>query len=117
MKDKLPKNPMQPVIKNQYGTYRFKDNAIVRFLLDHNVEGKKIDLNTLAGMEFSQDDEIQFAQLIGYSVIGFHELSYVSDNAAKAASELVRKTFGLDPDVEVGCRDTGCEIHSGVDEE
>jgi len=71
------KHPIQPVIVDDEGTYRFKPNAIVRFLLDAG----PYDLNDLARMPFSQNDREQFAQLIGYSVSGFSELSYVSDEA------------------------------------
>jgi len=47
----------------------------VRFLLDMG----PFDMNKLAIMDFSREDRIQFAQLIGYSQAGFGELSYVSD--------------------------------------
>lgn len=39
-------------------------------------------MNTLCIKSFSDDDRIQFAQLIGYSVGGFQDLSYV-DNTTK----------------------------------
>lgn len=74
-------NPIQPIEKDPSGTYRFKANAIVRYLLDHG----GIDLNHLASLPSSQDDQEQFAQLIGYSLSGFSELSYVSDDTYGAA--------------------------------
>jgi hypothetical protein len=66
---------------------RFKANAIVVHLLD--VAGRNgCDMNTLACMEFSDDDRVQLAQLIGYSLGGFGSLSYVSDEAyARAANQ------------------------------
>lgn len=110
----MNKHPMQPLIMPfpSTGIVRFKANAIVQYLLDHNGEGVKIDMITIACMEFSQEDRVQFAQLIGYSLAGFHELSYVPDETALAATELAKKTFPL----AGGCRDDGgCEIHSGVE--
>lgn len=104
-----PRHPMQPLIRTQEGTVRFKQNAIVRHLLDKG----GIDMNMLARMDFTQDDRQQFAQLIGYSLSGFHELSYVSDVVAKQASEEARKQW---PDTG-GCRDDGCEWHCGVKDE
>jgi hypothetical protein len=101
-----PRNPMQPLIL-QNCIVRFKRNAIVRHLLD---EGG-IDLNDLAAMEFSQTDREQFAQLIGYSVTGYHELSEISDESALEASAEARKLL---PDAG-GCRDTNCPIHCGVE--
>lgn len=70
-----PTHPMQPLIEDHEGIIRFKKNAIVRYLLDSGTA----DMNTLALMPFSDEDRMQFAQLIGYSVGGFAELSYVSD--------------------------------------
>lgn len=103
------RNPMQPLVKVG-DVVRFRANAIVCHLLDHG----GIDLNRLAFMrdQFSQDDWEQFAQLIGYSLCGYHELSYVSDESALAASAKAREQW---PE-SGGCRDgDGCEIHSGVD--
>ena len=75
------KNPIQPLEKDSHGVLRFKENKIVRYLLDNG----GITLNDLATMDFSQDDSEQFAQLIGYSLSGFGELSYVSDETYWAA--------------------------------
>ncbi len=79
------KHPIQPLDLDEHGTLRFKSNAIVRHLLDHG----GIDMNALAVMKFSQEDREQFAQLIGYSLSGFGELSYVSDETYSAADESV----------------------------
>lgn len=108
----MAKNPMQPITRRKDGTIAFKPNKIVEHLLDHG----GIDLNHLSGLTFPQDDWVQFAQLIGYSVSGFHELSYVPDTAAAAASQAARETLSL-ASHSVGCRDNGCNIHSGVEEE
>lgn len=68
-------HPVQPLEKDRQGTLRFKANAIVKFLLDAGPHG----MNVLAMMPFSDEDRCQFAQLIGYSLGGYSELSYVSD--------------------------------------
>jgi hypothetical protein len=82
-------HPMQPVYLDKHKVSRFKANAIVQFLLDKGPH----DMNTLARETFSDEDREQFAQLIGYSVSGFGELSYVSDatfaRAAKAEQKLL----------------------------
>jgi hypothetical protein len=62
----------------------------VSLLLDDG----KYDMNRLALLPFSDADREQFAQLIGYSVGGFNELSYVSDAAAVAANKVVEKLVG-----------------------
>ena len=74
---------MQSMQRDSDGVVRFKQNAIVRFLLN---EGP-FTLNQLENMEFSNQDREQFAQLIGYSVSGYRELSYVSDESFKLAEE------------------------------
>lgn len=74
-------HPIQPLGLDDYGVMRFKKNAIVRFLLDSG----PFDMNALAIKDFSQEDREQFAQLIGYSLIGFSELPYVRDETLNAA--------------------------------
>lgn len=108
----MPDNPMQPIIRTNDGVVRFQRNAIVRALLDFS-SLRGFDMNTIAMLPFSQEDRCQFAQLIGHSICGYHELSYVSDEHAAAASAEAKK---LDPKFG-GCRDSGCEIHGGVAKE
>lgn len=80
------KHPMQKITIDKSGTARFVENKIVRTLLDTG----PLDMNRLAMLEFSDEDREQFAQLIGYSVSGFGELSYVSDRAYNKAEAIVR---------------------------
>ncbi len=79
-------HPMQPVVRDKTGVLRFQANAIARYLLDHG----GIDLNRLALLDFTDDDRMQFAQLIGYSVSGYSELDYASDESVDAADEMAR---------------------------
>jgi len=76
--------PLQPVYQDKHGTVRFKANSLVRYLLDHG----GIDMNTLATLPFPKADREQFAALIGYSLSGFAELDYVSDEAYGAAARM-----------------------------
>ena len=87
-KGKNMRHPIQPLEKDNDGVLRFKQNAIVRYLLDAG----PFDMNHLALMPFSQADQEQFAQLIGYSLCGFGDLSYVSAetyNLAESQSEAI----------------------------
>lgn len=81
IKKKVIKHPMQPVMVEEDGVHRFKRNKIVEFLLENG----GYDMNQLARMHFTQEDEEQFAQLIGYSVSGFGELPYASKNMVRRA--------------------------------
>lgn len=45
-------------------------------------------MNKLAMLDFSKEDRQQFAQLIGYSLDGYGELSYVDDDAYGATVEM-----------------------------
>jgi hypothetical protein len=76
-------NPDQPIHTDKHGHRRFKGNMIVRHLLDNG----GMNLNNLATMDFSNDDWMQFAQLIGYSVSGWGELSYVSNKRYERATK------------------------------
>ena len=77
-----PTHPIQPLALDNNGVMRFKQNAIVRYLLDKG----PFDMNHLACEKFSQEDRVQFAQLIGYSLSGFGELGYVDGDTYDAAA-------------------------------
>jgi len=62
----------QPLHIDAHGVIRFKENAIVRYLLD-----KCSDMNELARLDFTNEDRRQFAQLIGYSLDFYSTLPYV----------------------------------------
>lgn len=76
---KLNLHPRQEMILDEDNVVRFRGNKIVRTLLDTG----KFNLNDIAMMNFSQEDRIQFLQLIGYSVSGFGELSDVPIELAR----------------------------------
>jgi hypothetical protein len=75
--------PIQPMQKDE-GYPRFIENRIVTYLLEKG----PFDLNHLAVLDFSNEEREQFAQLIGYSLGGFGELSYVSDETYGAAEKM-----------------------------
>jgi hypothetical protein len=75
-------HPVQPLALDSKGVLRFKENKIVRHLLDKG----GIDLNALACLDFSAEDRQQFAQLIGYSLSGYGGLSYVDEDAYRTAA-------------------------------
>lgn len=77
--------PMQPLYRDDHGTIRFQPNKLVRYLLDNG----GIDMNDLAIVDFPQDDREQFAQLIGYSLSGYSELSYVREESVERADSLL----------------------------
>lgn len=93
--------PMQPVVTAEDGYVRFQANRAVVALLD--AAGKHgLDLNWLARQDdIPRSDYEQFAQLIGYSVTGFGELSYVSDaayeKAEKRLEKLSKEPVAVDP--------------------
>lgn len=80
----MNKHPIQPVIRDVHGTANFKANGIVQLLLDAG----PFDMSQLARMQFSDEDREQFAQLVGYSVDAFSDLSYTSDWAINRANEM-----------------------------
>lgn len=85
-------HPIQPLYLDGTNVIRFKQNAIVKFLL----EAGPFDMNKLALMPFSVEDREQFAQLIGYTFGGFAELPYVTNktyNKAHRKAEPIRKTI------------------------
>jgi hypothetical protein len=84
------KNPMQPLAKDRRGVVRFKENTLVNALLEHG-QRTGLGLNELAGKyrdEAHTDDWRQLAQLIGYSLSGYGELSYVDDHTYETAAAM-----------------------------
>jgi len=80
----MSKHPIQPIEKDKSGTPRFKRNKLVEHLLDYG----GLDMNDLARRDFPAEDRQQFAQLIGYSLGGYGELSYVSDETHCTAERM-----------------------------
>ncbi len=68
------KHPEQPLYKDEDGRLRFKQNAIVRYLLD---EGG-INLEQIEKIPFNSEDREQFYQLLGCSWSRFQELGFAS---------------------------------------
>jgi hypothetical protein len=86
------KHPMQPIgWDDTRQVIRFKQNAIVRWLLDTNKN--PMALNEIARMPFKQEDRVQLAQLIGYSTSGFGDLSYVPKRIVAECDEIARKLY------------------------
>lgn len=79
------KFPIQPVDVLPGGVLRFRQNKLVAYLLEHG----GIDMNHLAVVPFPAEDRQQFAQLIGYSISGYGDLSYVDAAAFNAAMAAV----------------------------
>lgn len=79
---------MQPIIKDDHNVLRFKENKIVRDLLDFATP-RGFGLNEIAMKDYSREDRQQLAQLIGYSLSGYGDLrSYVDDEAYAAAESM-----------------------------
>ena len=82
------KHPMQPVGFDSTGkVVRFKENKIVRFLLN---EGP-FDLNQISSMMakdmFSEEDYTHLMQLIGYSISGYGELPTSPEDLVNEADQ------------------------------
>lgn len=83
-----PSHPMQPIVWDKHGVLRFKPNKIIEWLMDSK---QPLDLNVIATMGFPREDEEQLAQLIGYSVSGFGDLSYARKTTVAAADKITDK--------------------------
>lgn len=85
---KMRRHPIQPMADDGTGVLRFKQNPIVRRLLDDG----PFDLNHIAQWpNVSDEDRRQFAQLLGYSLSGFGELWYSDEETYEAADRMARE--------------------------
>jgi hypothetical protein len=66
--------PLQPIVIADDDVIRFRANAILRWAVDSG----KLNLNEIACLPgISNADRCQLSQLIGYSISGYGDLSYV----------------------------------------
>lgn len=93
------KLPMQPIVEID-GRKRFRENALVRILLDEASE-RGYSLNNLAREEATTEEWEQFYQLIGYSLDGYSELRRVSDESYGAACVLAENPEGDAKDARI----------------
>lgn len=100
-RDHAVREPMQPIIKDIHGVDRFRANAIVEAI--YNETSKHgYDMNRIAGtVSFNDVDRMQFAQLLGYSISGYGDLSYVTDKSYDRA-------YAAAPTQERGADDCQC---------
>lgn len=74
------RQPRQPIGLDEDNVVRFKPNAIVRLLLEES-KSRGFGLNEIAGAVLTEkvpiEDAVQFWQLLGYSVSGFGDLSFI----------------------------------------
>lgn len=86
------RHPMQPIVMAEDKVVRFQPNKIIKWLLDTG----KIDLNLIAiaaaeYRAFDNDDQMQLAMLIGYSVSGFGDLDYADPAVVSEADAIAEK--------------------------
>jgi hypothetical protein len=76
---------------------RFKENKIVTHLLECGKQRLRVDMNSIAVEDFSAEDRAQFAQLIGYSLSGAGDLSYMPSRIIETAMEIHER--GVTPEM------------------
>lgn len=67
----------QEIIRDGHGVLRFRKNDLIdRLVTEAGKDSRLMGLSYIATLEASIEDRAQLAQLIGYSVDGYHGLSY-----------------------------------------
>ena len=84
----MSKHPMQRVKFDDKGVIRFQENKIITDLFEQGA----LDLNKIAmNPAYDVDDRMQLAQLLGYSVSGYGDLSYASRRSIRKADKRAEK--------------------------
>lgn len=90
--------PQQPIVVVADKVIRFRANRIVEMLYTKAVAGQKFGLNDIAVLAhqgvFTKAEQMQFAQLLGYSVSGFGELSYAHPLVVAEADARAEAVYG-----------------------
>ncbi len=96
-------HPIQPLEEDEHGTLRFKKNAIVcdmsKFLIDNGFGFKEISSGKCRN--YQNEDLQQFAQITGYSLYGYGELSYVDEEAYRTAEKMAKAVDERDARIAV----------------
>ena len=103
------KHPMQAIVYDEHRTARFVSNPIVNYLLEKG----PFDMNQLSrkfGGEVHREDQMQFAQLIGYSVSGFGGLPYADEATIAMADKIVEKLTTPEESVIAAARSAVFEL-------
>lgn len=91
------KFPMQP-LRVEGSTIRFVRNRIVDDLYEFAAE-RGFGLNEIAVKaalgNYTKEEQMQFAQLLGYSLSGYGTLSYVSNESWEEADKFVLGNLDL----------------------
>jgi hypothetical protein len=88
---KWKRPPMQPIAKDDDGVARFRANDVVRWLID--VKGISLNEVAIAAQNgnFDRYDVAQFWQMLGYSVSGYGDLSFIPKSIVRKADEKADK--------------------------
>lgn len=78
----MPEHPKQPTYLDDHGVFRFRPNKIIDWLFEEGL----LDLNRISAMPFPEEDRRQLAQLLGYSVSGYYDLSYAENDPVPESS-------------------------------
>lgn len=98
------RHPLQPIVWDGEGTVRFQENPIIRFLQEFAAsKGMGLnELHMLRNSNWSKRDWSQFMQLLGYSVSGFGDLSFIPEtdvHKADIRAENLRQKCPQDPNL------------------
>lgn len=83
----MSKHPMQRIEHDDKGVIRFRSNKIIEDLFMRGA----LDLNQIACAKYDEEDRMQLAQLLGYSVSGYGDLSYASRKSVRKADKRAEK--------------------------
>lgn len=90
-KQPLPLNPIQPLVIDEHGTLRYKQNVAVQRMYDALVAAG-IDPFTIVRTEgLSQDDFGQFVQLLGHSHVGANGQWGITEEVYQTARRMYEK--------------------------
>ena len=79
---------MQPIALDENGTARFRENDVVRWLTEEVIDLNKISIQCQL-RDFDKYDVAQFWQMLGYSVSGYGDLSFIPKSIVQKADAKV----------------------------
>jgi hypothetical protein len=106
----MNKLPMQPVEFDDSGVLRFRGNKVVEYLF----ETRAINLNTIPTRALPAEDVEQFWQMLGYSLSGYQDLSFIREETKRSLDVIRDDMLGVPPRaVEAFTRQVAVAFHRG----
>lgn len=89
--------PMRPIFIDDANRPAFKGNAVIQYLVRSGKLNMVQAVEKIADKSLPQEDIDEFYQLVGYSIGGYCEIKFVSDESCEKALAIAERLVNPAP--------------------